>query len=302
MSSAHVVGLKPWLPPPLAGQSWWAEPIRAERLAALRIGLAAVLLVDILALYLPQAQILFGADSLGSPDIFWKNRTGHSWSILGAVEDAAWIRTAMNAWAILTGMLLVGFCSRLSALGCWVFSQSFITLNPSIHNAGDTVRTIILFYLMVSPCGAVWSLDRWLSRKRPEEGPTLIYPWAVRLLFVQMAVIYFFNGVHKFAGPQWRAGHTLHYTLGDLSIARVSSAELPLPFWLSQLMTWGVLTWELSFPLLVTMPRLRTPILWMGVFLHLGIGLSMELGMFAPYMLCLYLPLVPWELVIRRGQ
>ena len=31
------------------------------------------------------------------------------------------------------------------------------------------------------------------------------------------------------------------------------------------------------------------------LLIHVGIWLSMELGSFAPCMLCLYLPLVPWE-------
>ena len=29
--------------------------------------------------------------------------------------------------------------------------------------------------------------------------------------------------------------------------------------------------------------------------MHVGIGVSMELGMFALYMLCFYVPLAPWE-------
>src|SRR5262249_8850842 len=32
-----------------------------------------------------------------------------------------------------------------------------------------------------------------------------------------------------------------------------------------------------------------------GVAFHVGIGVSMELGGFVPYMLCLYMPLLPWE-------
>ena len=32
-----------------------------------------------------------------------------------------------------------------------------------------------------------------------------------------------------------------------------------------------------------------------GVAFHLGIFINMELGGFAPYVLCLYLPLLPWE-------
>jgi hypothetical protein len=32
-----------------------------------------------------------------------------------------------------------------------------------------------------------------------------------------------------------------------------------------------------------------------GALFHIGIWLTMELGFFGPYMLCLYLPLLPWE-------
>ena len=41
--------------------------------------------------------------------------------------------------------------------------------------------------------------------------------------------------------------------------------------------------------------RTRLAALLMGVAFHVGIGLTMELGVFAPYMLCLYVPLLPWE-------
>ena len=57
----HIVGLKPWLPHILASSPWWTEPIRAERLAALRIGIGLTLLVDVLWLYLPRAGDFFGA-------------------------------------------------------------------------------------------------------------------------------------------------------------------------------------------------------------------------------------------------
>src|SRR5207237_566965 len=75
-----------------------------------------------------------------------------------------------------------------------------------------------------------------------------------------------------------------------------SLADCPLPLWLLRLMTWGVLVWEVSFPVLVVVNRwTRFVALLAGVGFHLGIGASMELGFFVPYALCLYLPLVPWE-------
>src|SRR5581483_5576329 len=40
MSAPVVAGLRPWYPWPLSRWRWWTEPVPAERLAALRIGLA----------------------------------------------------------------------------------------------------------------------------------------------------------------------------------------------------------------------------------------------------------------------
>src|SRR5262249_40384571 len=68
MSERTVVGLSPWLPWPLSARRWWPEPVRAERLAALRIGLAAVLLLDVLFSHLPHVHDFFGPNSLSGPE------------------------------------------------------------------------------------------------------------------------------------------------------------------------------------------------------------------------------------------
>ena len=64
----YVVGLRPWLPWPMSRWRWWTAPIAAERLAAFRIGLAAVLLVDLLLTYAPNIYVWFGEGNLGGPD------------------------------------------------------------------------------------------------------------------------------------------------------------------------------------------------------------------------------------------
>lgn len=299
MNQPTTLGVRPWLPRFLARWHWWTEPVRAERLAALRIGVAAILLLDILFAYLPHVRDFYGPNSLGSPQVFWNDQPGSSWSLLGHVESQRGFCLALAVWAGAAALLLVGLFSRASAASAWGLSQSFLALNPNIHNAGDTVRTMILFYLMLTPCAAAWSLDCW----RKQSGkPAFVYPWALRLLFVQMTVIYFYNGVHKLMGPQWRAGTSLYYVMGDLTLTRLSAADLPVPFALTQILTWTVMVWEVAFPVLVLLPSTRKMALVVGVLFHVGIGLSLELGAFAPYMLCLYLPLLPWEFFRARRR
>src|SRR5262245_10239971 len=87
-SRGTVIGILPWLPWPLSRWRWWTEPVRAERLAALRIGLALVLLLDILLTYLPHGRDFFGRDSLGSPELFgWVFEPKWDWQAIG--EDLA---------------------------------------------------------------------------------------------------------------------------------------------------------------------------------------------------------------------
>ena len=419
-----VVGLNPWLPWPLSAWRWWSEPVPAQRLASLRLGLAAVLLIDLLTSYGPYLLDLFGPNSLGSSElfswytqsprwrwsifcgfdhplltglalgtwivsalmlVFYRNRfrtiwiiwlisgmlfqfglwsreiaaektTNLTWlvplvsCIMASVflllalkkiidRSIAWIivgwdlttillvigiwlvplakegqlplfriflqvpwdssPTVLQAvyviWLLAVILLLVGFCTKTSAVIAWVLSTSFANLNPNIDNAGDTVRGIILFYLMLCPCSAVWSIDSLLARWRGRTGPVFVSPWALRLLFVQMTLIYFMNGIYKLAGPEWREGTSLYYVLSDLTLARFSYAQIDLPLWLIRFLSWSVLIWEVGFPLWVALPWTRTAALLMGVAFHLGIMLTMELGGFGPYMLTLYLPLLPWE-------
>lgn len=292
MDEPTLVGVQPWLPAPLAARPWWTEPVRAERLSALRIGIALVLLLDIALNYLPHVADLYGADGLGAWEVFAARNAWPRWSLL-RTDDPAELRWYVIAWAAAGLGLLLGFFSRLSALLAWALAVSFLNRNPYIHNAGDTVRVIILFYLMLTPCGAVWSLDAWLRRQRQEA--VFIAPWALRLLFVQLVLIYFFNGVFKLAGRGWQEGDVLHYVLVDVSLARLPFAQWPLPEALLSVTTWLVLLWEIGFPLLVMMPATRKVALVFGVLLHIGIGLSVEIAMFSPCMICMYLPLLPWE-------
>ncbi len=60
-------------------------------------------------------------------------------------------------------------------------------------------------------------------------------------------------------------------------------------------MTWTVLVWEVTFPVLAVNRWTRVFALALGACFHLGIFASMELGCFVPYTLCIYLAFLPWE-------
>ena len=89
-------------------------------------------------------------------------------------------------------------------------------------------------------------------------------------------------------------------TLHDVTLTRFSWQQLWLPLWLTQIMTWSVLAWEILFPVLLFHRRTRILALWFGVSMHLGIFITMELGGFPLYVLAAYVPLLWEEHMVRR--
>lgn len=297
MSERTVVGLQPWLPWPLCRLPWWTDSVPAERLAALRIGLAAVLLVDILGCYLPYLGVFLGPGSLGEAGIFadrgWTGRL--RWSVFHWADSAAWTHGLFVLWALSGCGLLLGWFSRSSALVAWALSLSVFHINPFLVNSGDNARNTLLFYLMLCPCGAAWSLDAWWRRHGLGAGRVFVHPWPLRLLFVQLTVLYFFTGAWKLLSADWTQGKAMHYHMANLAWTRLPYEWLPGADLLGQAFDWITLVWELGFPVLVFLPITRKPTLWLGVFFHLGTLLFFRIGPFPLYMLCFYLPLLPWE-------
>src|SRR4051794_37283887 len=110
MGSSRLVGLDPALPWPLNGSSWWTEPVRAERLAALRVGTAVVLLLDIFLFYWPTASGLYPPGTRGDPELLHVRDAAYawSWSLLRGLTDPHAVQLGLLIWAAAGVLLLLG--------------------------------------------------------------------------------------------------------------------------------------------------------------------------------------------------
>ena len=91
--------------------------------------------------------------------------------------------------------------------------------------------------------------------------------------------------------------------LNDVTMTHWSFGVFTLPLWLTQLMTWGSLAWELLFLPLVWYRPTRKWVLLFGLAFHVGIAFLIEVGWFGFYTLCYYAAFVPdsfWEARDRR--
>ncbi len=297
-TKAELVGTKPILPTWLAASEWWTAPVRGERLATLRIGVGVVVLLDMLLTYAPHWQTFFAPGGIGGRAVFGSRLEApyayFSLAWLWSADSAGWWMIALSVLAAI-GMIS-GIAPRLSAMVAWSMSVTMLNENYYLHNGGDRLRTILLFALIFAPADAVWSrAASWRRRNSSERRPAYIHPWALRLLFVQLVLLYFMNGVYKLLGPEWFAGDTMYYVSHDAWWSRWSADWLPMHYLLLRLVTWSVLAWELSFPLAVLSTKWRAWTLAIGAAFHVGSGIMLNLGMFPLYALCFYLPELPWE-------
>ena len=106
------------------------------------------------------------------------------------------------------------------------------------------------------------------------------------------------DGVGWFEGTWWD-GTSIHYALNYVTMSRISYASLPLPLWLTMMMTYTSVWWETLFPLLVLFRWTRKWALLLGILFHLGIWFTLAIGWFSFFMIAFYGVWVPDEFWAR---
>ena len=204
--------------------------------------------------------------------------------------------------------LLVGFRTRFVTIFLWVFFVSIHVRNPLVLSNADTLLRLLFFWAMFLPLGAFWSVD---CARAPSLRPlsTRFLSFATVGLFAQIAFIYAFGAVFK-SGAEWRTDYTaIYYAL------QLDSMVTPFGEYLRQfpeilaLMTFGTYWFEALGILLLFSPvltgRLRTAGILGYVLLHVGIRLTMTLGLFqwiaALAMVC-FLPAWFWDKAPAIGR
>ena len=124
--------------------------------------------------------------------------------------------------------------------------------------------------------------------------------WPVKVLFVQLAVLYFFSGYYKMLSPVWRSGYVMYWASHDLYWSLYPAQASRMPVWMHKLSALVALLWEIGFPVLAVWKRTRAITLILGVIFHIGTLFTLEVGNFALYSIACYTAFAPWERLRRN--
>ena len=200
--------------------------------------------------------------------------------------------------------LLIGFFSRASAILAWFIHLCAAESGGFISYGVDNFMTIGLFYLMLSPLPDRYSLDqRW--RKLPSKNPHLL-GFFRRVLQVHLCLIYFFGGVAKCLGSGWWDGSNLWRALIRPPFNLIAPEILVRLKYLFPVAGIAICLLEISYPVFIWNRRTRGILLMCICTMHLAIGLTMGMYLFAFIMIVLNiaafgpgLGLAPREKLVR---
>lgn len=282
-----------------AWDRFWFSPQSTSTLAVVRIAFAVVLLGWALALA-PDVGSFFGPRGIlpQQPDHRAAGQTG-MWSLLGVAPTDTQVVVFFVVVLVAIVCLLVGFHSRIAAVLVFCGLVSFTRRDPLVFNSGDLLLRVMALYLMLAATGASLSVDRWRKARRGQ-GRFWDFParamWPLRLMQVQLTVVYLSTLWAKAGGTTWRDGTAVSYALRLESLARLPVPEvLTRSLSISNALTFGTLAMELALGILVWNRRARPWVLLLGVAFHLAIDYALRVGFFSYAMLVLYLAFVPPE-------
>lgn len=283
--------------PVRAWNTFWFRPVSARPLGAFRVVIGLLVLVHLAFLtvdldyWLTDRGLLQGGEAraLAGP----LRPSPLQW-----VQDPVSVRGFVAASAAVATLFTLGWHTRVMGVLLYLALLSLHHRSIPTNCGPDNLLLILIFYLMLSPCGASYSFDaRRVARRRGTPAEPLIVPWAQRLIQLHLCMIYLNTAILKCNGSSWLGGTALHYVLNNPEVGRFNFSFLTAYPAFVNLLTHGGLLVEFALAFLLWNRAARPWAAAAGVALHGGVLLIVNVPLFGELMTACYLTfLTPGEL------
>lgn len=201
-------------------------------------------------------------------------------------------------------LMLLGLFGRLPVIVCAVCTRLVFGINSDVSGGGDALMGNAFFILAFADSTARWSLDAFF-RKRGLAGQAdslteaspdteTIAAWPRKLMVALLVIVYTTTGLQKLVSTAWTpldGASALYQILQSPQWARFPEfvpEHGGLLVWPLAFMSLVTIVWEVGFCAVLWGPRLRALVAVVGVGIHIGILVTMEVGVFSWMSLALY--------------
>ena len=241
------------------GENDWT----AERWRWFRFGLGLYVLVHFMTLLPWSAEMFSSAGMFADPAT--SPLMGFLPNPLGTFQGPLFTIGFVGLGVVAGACMMANKAPRIGAVVAWYIGACLLAKNPLILNPAmpHVGWTLLWFAAVATPKGdGSWRLPR----------PLFTVAWLL------MGLVMSWSAVTKLGSISWMDGSALHWVwenpLARDTVLRETLVSLP-SVWV-QGMTWGVLALELLVLPAALLPRLRTPIWWALLAMHLGLLLTVN--------------------------
>ena len=276
-------------------------------LALFRIGLALVIIADLIIR--GEALEAHYTDYGVLPRPAAIDRILHPWYwSVHLLSGQPLVQGILFLFAFLVALaLLVGYQTKLATIVSWALVVSLHNRNPVLIFTGDNVLRAVLFWAMFLPLGACYSVDSALNSST-KKLPQRILSVATLALTLQICFVYIFSVAFKAQSPVWwwPEGSAVYYALSfDHYVTELGQFLLNFPP-LLVFFTYVAFVLEGVGPLFLFVPFrtgfFRCCTIVAFILLHIGLELTMNLGLVQVLSIVIWLVFIPsevWELVSK---
>lgn len=265
--------------------------------AVLRIGVAGAWGAFLLREW-PNRRVLYGDRSPWSAELNDRLLADtHAFTALSWSGGRWWFEAVYLLALLAAGALALGWRTRASAV---LFALTVLSLqnrNVFVGDGGDNVIHLMALYLVLTRCGAVWSLDARRRSRRPGKDPAewgepravadalaaMLHNAAMLVIAAQVVLVYATAGWYKVQGTRWQDGTAVHYPLhlGYFTPWPGLSALLGGSLLLTFLITYGTVAVQVGFPFTLAARRVKNVLLAVMICEHLTIAVVLGLPFFS---------------------
>lgn len=269
---------------------FWFTPADPAALGLLRI-LSGAMIFYTHAVWSLDLSAFFGPHGWLDRDVVTlMQRGGWQWSHVWWCTSPTLLWSAHLLALTVCVMFTLGFWTRVTSILTCFFTLSYAHRTPDALYGLDQINGFLSLYLAIGPCGAAYSLDRWLESRKsstplPPARPMILANISTRLIQWQLCVLYLFAGLSKLQGPAWWDGSALWGAVANLEYQSIDMLWLAHYPWLVNVLTHATIVWEISYIVLIWGRLSRPIVLAMAIPMHLGIAVCLGMMTFGTVML-----------------
>lgn len=207
-------------------------------------------------------------------------------------------------FVVLLILLTLGIGGRWLMWVAWIIDAGFIQRNYSVNFGADVIAALFFFYMsFTQSCERLSVLNLFRKKKEFRHSDTLSSVM-IRMMQVQISVIYAYTGWEKLKGASWWDGTALWSVMANPQMTTMDFSFIRSIPWVIPVVAYLTIIFEIYFPMGVAWSKTRSLWLWMGFLFHASIAAFLGLAPFAAVMVSTYFlfinPLVLEQKIVSK--